>query len=110
MAFEKGQSGNPGGRPKDKPWRQALMLALKDEDGAKLRRIAEKVVGLAEDGDLAAVKEIADRLDGKAAQTTVIQGDDEGGPLRVQKIERVIVDPANTHGAGVPAAAPAGPV
>lgn len=97
MAFEKGQSGNPGGRPKEKLWRQALMVALKDEDGAKLRRIAEKVAMLAEAGDMQAVKEIGDRLDGKAIQQQIVAGDEDGGPIRYEKIVREIVDPDNSN-------------
>ena len=58
--FEKGQSGNPGGRPKEKPWRDALTLAIKDGDGLRLRRIADAVVTLAETGDMQAIKEIGD--------------------------------------------------
>jgi hypothetical protein len=38
---------------------------------------------------MAAIKEIADRLDGKVPQ--LIGGDDESGPVRLAKIERVIV-------------------
>lgn len=69
------------------------MVALKDGDGAALRRIAEKVVLMAESGDMAAIKEIGDRIEGKPAQTQIVQGDEDGGPVRVDKIERVIVDP-----------------
>ena len=78
MAFQPGQSGNPTGRRKEKPWRDALTLALKADDGQKLRRIAEKVVEAAEAGDLQAIKEIADRLDGKPVQALA---NDEDSPL-----------------------------
>lgn len=94
MAFEKGKSGNPGGRPKEKPWRDALNMALKDGDGLRLRRIADAVVTLAETGDMQAIKEIGDRLDGKPAQQTIVTGDEDGGALNlVHRIERIIVDP-----------------
>lgn len=78
MAFQPGQSGNPTGRRKEKPWRDALTLALKDGDGLKLRNIAEKLVAAAEAGDLQAIKEIADRLDGKPVQALA---NDEESPL-----------------------------
>lgn len=93
MAFQKGQSGNPTGGRKDKPWRDALTLAIKDGDGLKLRRIADAVVTLAETGDMQAIKEIGDRLDGKPAQQTILTGDEDGGPVQIHKIETVIVDP-----------------
>ena len=84
MAFQKGQSGNPSGRPADKLWRDALMLALKRpaEDGRTyLTRIAEQCVLAADSGDMQAVKEIGDRIDGKAVQA--IATDPESGPLQV---------------------------
>lgn len=94
MAFEKGQSGNPGGRPKDKPWRDALRMALKDGDGLALRRIAEAVITAAQSGDMQAIKEIGDRMDGKPAQQTIVTGDEDGGALRVlTEIRRTIVKP-----------------
>lgn len=60
----------------EKPWREALMLALnryaekgKGKEGKKyLTVIAEKCVTLASEGDVSAMKEIADRMDGKATQ------------------------------------------
>lgn len=101
MTFQPGQSGNPTGGRKDKPWRDALSIALKDGDGQKLRRIADKVVSLASEGDMAAVKEIADRMDGKVPQQQIHTGDEDGGAVRIEKIERVIVDPQNPDSPGV---------
>lgn len=89
MTFQPGQSGNPGGRRKEKPWRDALRLALNDGDGQKLRKIAEKVVAAAEGGDMQAIKEIAERLDGKVAQA-IVGGDEDDAPVKtVSRIELV---------------------
>lgn len=85
MAWKKGQSGNPAGPKIDKPWRDALALALSERDWSSLRAIADVVVQRALDGDMLAVKEIGDRLDGKAKQQTEMTGS-EGGPLIVQVI------------------------
>jgi hypothetical protein len=52
---------------REKPFNDALRIALRG-DPFRLRRIAEKLAGKAEEGDLAAIREIADRLDGKPAQ------------------------------------------
>lgn len=93
MAFQPGQSGNPTGGRKEKPWRDTLNMALKDQDGLALRRIAEKIVALAEAGEQWAAKEIADRLDGKVPQQQILTGDEDGGPVRIDRIEMVIVDP-----------------
>ncbi len=67
-------NGNSGQR-KDKLIREALMLAahrVHDDDPQgrkKLAVAAAKVVEMAVEGDLAAFKEIADRIDGKAPQS-----------------------------------------
>jgi hypothetical protein len=82
MAFKPGQSGNPGGRVKDKLWREALLIAVNRVDDGdprpRLARIAEAVARQALGGDMQAVKEIGDRLDGKAPQPI------EGGDTPIQ--------------------------
>ena len=60
------------GRPigsvnREKPFTDALRIALRG-DPLRLRRIAEKLAEKAEEGDLAAIRELADRLDGKPTQ------------------------------------------
>ena len=60
------------GRPigsinREKPFNSALLIELQSNPLA-LRRIAAKLVDRAELGDLAAIREIADRLNGKPAQ------------------------------------------
>lgn len=87
MPFEKGQSGNPGGRPKQKPFLEALrMEMLAAEKGqacealpGSLRWNARKLL---EQGDISSIKELADRLDGKVPQG-VIGGDEDDAPLSI---------------------------
>ena len=86
MAFKKGQSGNPGGRSQDKAWAEAIRIAVNepDDDGRKkLRRLADVIVARALAGDVTAMREIGDRLDGKPAQAIV--GDDNAPPIQVVK-------------------------
>ena len=57
------------GRPigsvnREKPFNDALRIALRG-DPLRLRRIAEKLAEKAEESDLAAIRELADRLDGR---------------------------------------------
>jgi hypothetical protein len=76
--------GRPiGSQNKDKPFRDALRAAIADTDGEfkKLRKVADALVFKANQGDVAAIREIADRLDGKVPQAIV--GDDEHPALTV---------------------------
>lgn len=95
MAFEKGKSGNPSGRPKEKVFTDALRVAVlrtDDEGKVKLHRIAERLVAEAMAGESWAIQQVADRLDGKPAQA-IIGGDADDPALTIiQRIERVIVD------------------
>ncbi len=86
MKFKKGKSGNPGGRPKEKPFADALRmeLAAAGEDHKKLRAIAQKLLDKAEAGDMPAINTIADRLDGRVPQAII--GDSDEDSLNVKAI------------------------
>jgi len=61
--------GRPiGGVNKAKPFADTLRVALLSGGGRRLSIIAEKLAEKAEQGDIQAIREIADRLDGKPAQ------------------------------------------
>jgi hypothetical protein len=66
-----------GGKP-DKLIRDALIRAAANNPDS-LKRVAEKVLQKAEEGDMQAVSFLADRIDGKAVQP--IAGDDDHPPL-----------------------------
>lgn len=70
MAWVKGQSGNPDGSPKGKPWAGAIRRAIAESDREALLDIAKALVAKAAEGDLQAIKELGDRLDGKPHQTS----------------------------------------
>lgn len=82
MPFEKGKSGNPDGTRKQKKFYDALNLAIGGDDPRRLRNIAEKLVSAAEAGEQWAIKEVADRLDGKPAQTTELKAEVETRTFR----------------------------
>jgi hypothetical protein len=64
---------NSRGQQRGKPYRDALRMELAAAEAAgndmrTLRSIARKHIALADRGDIQAIKELADRLDGKPAQ------------------------------------------
>lgn len=66
-----GFGGSPiprGMSGKNKPWKDALTRAIAQADGKVLRKLADALVKKASAGDVAALKEIGDRLDGKSVQ------------------------------------------
>lgn len=72
-----------GRPPKEKSFANMLNIAIKEanEQGTtKLREVADALVAKAISGDVQAIKEIADRLDGKPAQAIV--GDDDEAPVK----------------------------
>ena len=69
--------GNQNGK-KGKLFYNQLRIALVQEDSRKLRTIAQKLVDAAEQGEPWAIKEVIDRVDGKAVQATEISGLDGG--------------------------------
>jgi hypothetical protein len=94
MAFEKGKSGNPGGRGKLKPFADALRMeiAAVGDDQKGLRIIARALIDKASEGDMQAIKEFADRIDGKVAQA-IVGGDEDDNPIVTEIIIRGV--PAN---------------
>lgn len=97
--------GNQNNR-KAKPWAEALNRALETHRPADQRlaldALAKSLVAKAMDGDIPALKEIGDRLDGKPTQQTEISGLD-GGTIYAT-INRVITDPSNRDSEGVSSA------
>jgi Family of unknown function (DUF5681) len=73
MPWKKGQSGNPAGSKKTKPITDALWLALNRAaaggDKKVLNQVADTLIKKAlKTGDVSAIKEIWDRIEGKVPQ------------------------------------------
>ncbi len=99
---------NPGGgKGQDKIWSDALRRAVMresdtDKDKKRIEVMADKCARMAETGDMAAIREIGDRLDGKSPQYSEIAGAggasltlvvETGVPVRAaQEIEPPIID------------------
>ena len=82
------------GPKSDKLWRDALMVAVKREmaggKSRKLAKLADALVDRALDGDVAALREIGDRLDGKPTQGVELGGT-EGGAIEVKDVSMIEV-------------------
>lgn len=82
-------AGKPRGPKSDKLWSDAVRMAVLREDiseGQKIKRlniIADNLVRLAMEGDMQAIKEIGDRIDGKAKQMVEGPNDDGSFTLKV---------------------------
>ena len=62
-------------RSAQKPWEDVVKRAVLAGDGKKLRAMADKVIDMAIEGDIQAIKEIAQRLDGMPRQQVAIEGE-----------------------------------
>lgn len=84
------------GRKAEKPFRDALRIELASlgaEDPKSLRQIARKLLEAASEGKLDAIKELADRTDGKVPQG-IIGGDEDDPPIKFTRIELVALKPS----------------
>jgi hypothetical protein len=76
--FARGVGRRPkGGYNKDKPFKQMLQKKLLSagSDPSKLEKIADKVIEMAQAGDIEAIREIANRLDGYPVRPVANEGD-----------------------------------
>jgi len=77
----------------EKTFANMLRVAIKEahgEGGTKLRAVADALVAKAMSGDVPAIREIGDRLDGKVMQQVELSGDPDN-PV-ASRVEMVIVD------------------
>src|SRR5262249_39073172 len=89
---------NPRGQQRDKIYREALRLELADMservDLKNLRQIARAHIEKAASGDMQAIRELADRLDGRQAQTL------EHNPADSEQITKVSNEVGHVHETG----------
>ena len=65
----------------------------KKEGVEALAVLAMELIDKVQEGDMTAIKELGDRIEGKP---TMVLGGDPDSPLEIKTIERVIVHPPNT--------------
>ena len=91
--FPPGVSGNPKGRARDEDsiaaQLRAVLAEVEGESGkTKARLVAEKWVALGLDGNPQALAALADRVDGKPAQSLTLRGESTA-PLHVRHSARL---------------------
>ena len=88
LAREKAAEANKGNKNSSKEnriWGNIIRKLAVQEDYKRLHAMAEKLYEKAAEGDLSAIKEVGDRLDGKVAQENKLIGDsDEPIEIRVR--------------------------
>lgn len=94
------KSPNPFGRPKREwTWASLFEEAMEEEMAEatkgkknKIKKIiTKKLAKMAMDGDMQAIKEITNRMDGMPKQSTEIGGLD-GGPLTIEVVDKITHD------------------
>ena len=97
MPFKTGQIANPTGINRRKPWADAVRIVMSEDDPKtqrpRLLLLAERLFAEAMAGDMAAIKEIGDRLDGKPARGVI------GYPDRAHGADDPVADGGGGQGA-----------
>lgn len=92
MGAPVGNKNAIGQQDTEKPFREALNRAIKQDSSKRVRAAAEMLLDKASEGEAWAIKELADRVDGKVAQQ--ITGSGQGGEF----ITKMIVELVNPSG------------
>lgn len=99
MAEKGGQPGNQNAAngADNAPFKSALRRAIAQDEGKRIRQVAETLLNKAADGEPWAVKELIDRTDGKAAQALTL-ANAPGEEFKISKLVREIVRTPNQDG------------
>tara|TARA_R110000868_G_scaffold39049_1_gene136290 strand:+ start:288 stop:614 length:327 start_codon:yes stop_codon:yes gene_type:complete len=68
--------GNTHSSRNNRLWADTLRRAVVQSDAERLRMIAEALIDKAASGDVSAIKELGDRIDGKSVATQELTGPD----------------------------------
>ena len=93
MKFEKGKSGNPGGRPKEN---SEVRAAARLHGIAAIDKVVELMDGSDERISVTAAQAILDRGFGQPSQSMTLRGEDGKPP--VTEVDRIIVQPKDSEG------------
>jgi hypothetical protein len=88
MAGKPGRSGT--NKNKDKPWAEAIRMVAFRDGRRRLLTLAEKCFDAADGGDVSAIKEIGDRLDGKPVQESTVTHNRSVAELTDQELAEIL--------------------
>lgn len=88
--------GNQNAR-KGKSWLDALRMEIAIDDGVRLQKAACYLLNKASEGDLSAIKELADRLDGKAIQANTLTAQMETSMPTTIQVRFIQPEPYGKH-------------
>ena len=101
-SFKPGQSGNPSGRPK-REWTWASLLEqvgeeIEPKSKQKFKDLVSKKLWIkAVNGDVMAIKEILNRMDGMPPQRNIHEGDEDNPiPIDIRSVITKIYGNTNT--------------
>jgi hypothetical protein len=77
--------GNKNSTKDKRLWGKIIRKLAVQEDAVKLHSVANALFEKAAEGDIGAIKELGDRLDGKAQQENVVSGDQDN-PVMIQVV------------------------
>jgi len=66
-------------------WSKIVKKLAVQEDYARLHKVANALFDKAADGDISAIKELGDRIDGKSMQENMVTGDSDQ-PLTIKVV------------------------
>lgn len=92
MPFQEGNTLGRGAPKKTKSWSAAIERAvyrMENDDPQALEKLAMKLVLKASEGDISALKEVGDRLEGKALQQIEIKKADPFDDITPDDITRI---------------------
>jgi hypothetical protein len=88
VKFQKGQSGNPAGRPKSEPtitpWLKRLLLE-KHDGKPRAEHVASRLIQMAQDGDVKAIAVVLERIDGKVPDQVDLTSDGQAFSFTIQR-------------------------
>lgn len=87
--------GNSNAKKENRIFGDELRKAIAQDERKRIRMGIERLLDKVSEGDLPAMKELADRTDGKPAQGVTISGD-EDSPLLISGTVRRIVESGGT--------------